>query len=436
MQVTIETTTDLERRMHVQLPAEAMSDKFDARVKETAKKIRLDGFRPGKVPASVVKQRFGAGIRAEILEDVVKDAYMAALNQENIKPASFPRFEDVKDDGDKIEFAALFEVFPEIKLGEFSAIQIEQLNPQVTDENVAKMIDSLRQQRATYSDVKRAAKLEDQVVIHFKGLLKGEAFDGGTADDQELVLGSGRMIPGFEDGIVGMKAGETKTIDVTFPEDYQNKELAGQEVQFEITVTAVKKPTLPKLDESFVQELGARAKDLDGFKSEVRANMEREAKQSANEKTKSALIDQLIANADFSVPAALIDDEIYRLQQEAVQQFGGSASGFDPAQLPKELFKDRAERRVRTGLIFSQITTQNNLQVTDEAVQAKLSEIASVYEDPESVMQFYQNNAEQLSQVRTLVLEESVVEFILSQAQVSSVDADYYQIVSHSGEQG
>lgn len=436
MQVTIETTTDLERRMHVQLPAEAINEKFDARVKETAKRIRLDGFRPGKVPASVVKQRFGAGIRAEVLEDVVKDAYMAALNQENIKPASFPRFEDVKDEGETIEFAALFEVFPEIKLGEFSAIQIEQLNPQVSDENVTKMIDSLRQQRTTYSDVKRAAKLEDQVVIDYKGLLNGEAFEGGTAEAQELVLGSGRMIPGFEDGIVGMKSGDQKTIDVTFPEDYQNKDLAGQAVQFEITVTAVKKPTLPKLDESFVQELGARAKDLDGFKSEVRANMEREAKQSAIEKTKSAMIDQLIAGADFSVPSALIDDEIYRLQQEAVQQFGGAASGFDPAQLPKELFKDRAERRVRTGLIFSQITTQNNLKVTDEAVQAKLAEIASVYEDPDSVIQFYQNNAEQLSQVRTLVLEETVVDFILSQAQVSSVDADYYQIMNRSGEQG
>lgn len=434
MQVTIETTTDLERRMTVQLPAFAINEKFNARLKETAKRIRLDGFRPGKVPASVVKQRFGDGIRAEVLEDVVKDAYVEALNQENIKPAGFPRFEAVKDEGDTIEFAALFEVFPEIEMIDFKTIAVEQTQAQVSDANVEQMIESLRQQRATYTEVARAAANDDQVIIDFKGLLHGEAFEGGTAEGQELVLGSGRMIPGFEEGIVGLSAGEQKTIDVTFPEDYQNKELAGQQVQFEITVNAVKEAQLPVLDDAFIEQLGARSKDLEAFQVEVRTNMEREAKQAANEKTKSALIDQLIAGTEFAVPAALIDDEIYRLQQEAVQQFGGSASGFDPAQLPKELFSERAERRVRTGLLFSQITTQNELKVSDEAVQAKLMEIASVYEDPASVIQFYQNNAEQLSQVRTLVLEESVVEFVLSQAQVSQVDADYYEIMNRSAD--
>lgn len=434
MQVTIETTTDLERRMTVQLPASAINDKFDARVKETAKRVRIDGFRPGKVPASVVRQRFGPSIRAEVMEDVVKDAYMDALNKENIKPASFPRFEDIKDEGEQIEFAALFEVFPDIELGDFTAIKVDQLNAQVSDENVEKMIESLRQQRATYSDVARAAQNDDQVVIDYKGLLKGEAFDGGTAEDQELLLGSGRMIPGFEEGIVGMEAEQSKTIDVTFPEDYQNKELAGQAVQFEITVKAVRAAELPELNESFVKELGARAQDVESFKAEVRSNMEREAKQAAAEKTKTAVIDQLISGSEFSVPAALLDDEIYRLQQEAVQQFGGASSGFDPAQLPKELFTERAERRVRTGLIFSQITSQHSLKVTDEAVEARLKEIASVYQDPESVIQFYQNNPEQLSQVRTLVLEESVVEHVLLQAQVSAHDADYYEVMKPSGE--
>jgi trigger factor len=435
MQVTVETTNHLERRMLVQLPATAVDEKFNARVKETAKRVRIDGFRPGKVPASVIRQRFGPSIRAEVLEDVIKDAYIEALNQENIKPAGYPRFEDVKDEGDSVEFAALFEVFPEITLGDFSSFKVEQVNPQVTSDNVEKMIESLRQQKASYSDTDRAAQTDDQVVIHFKGFLNGEAFEGGTAENQELVLGSGRMIPGFEDGILGMTAGEQKTITVTFPEDYQNKELAGQQVQFEIDVTAVKEPVLPVIDEAFIQELGARAKDVAGFKEEVQANMEREAKQAANEKTKTAVIDQLIATADFAVPSALIDDEIYRLQQEAVQQFGGASSGFDPSQLPKELFSERAERRVRTGLLFSQITTQNDLKITDEAVQARLKEIASVYQDPDSVIQFYQNNAEQLSQVRTLVLEDSVLEFILLQAQVSTKDADYFEIMDRSEEQ-
>jgi trigger factor len=242
------------------------------------------------------------------------------------------------------------------------------------------------------------------------------------------------MIPGFEDGIVGMSVGEQKTIDVTFPEDYQNKELAGQAVQFEIELKSVKESVLPELNESFIQELGARAKDLDSFKEEVKANMVREAKQAASERTKSAIIDQLIEGAQFAVPTALIDDEIYRLQQEAVQQVGGASSGVDPSQLPKELFSERAERRVRTGLIFSQITTQNSLQVTDAAVQARLADIASVYQDPNSVIEFYQNNPEQLSQVRTLVLEESVVEHVLAQAQVTTQDADYYEVMDRSGD--
>lgn len=434
MQVTIEATTDLERRMTVQLPDTVVNEKFDVRIKETAKRARIDGFRQGKVPASVVRQRFGPSIRAEVLEDVLKDAYMEALTQENVKPASFPRFEEVKDEGGQIEFSALFEVFPEIELGAFSVLEVAQLNPQISDANVEKMIDSLRQQRTQYSDVSRAAQVDDQVVVDYKGLLNNEPFEGGTAENQELVLGSHRMVPGFEEGIVGLEIGQSETIDVTFPEDYQNKDLAGQAVQFEILVKAVRVAELPELNEAFIKELGARAHDVDNFKLEVRANMEREAKQAAAEKTKTAIIDQLIAGANFSVPAALLEDEIYRLQQEAVQQFGGSTSGFDPTQLPKELFSERAERRVRTGLIFSQITTQQALNVSDEAVQARLTEIASVYQDPDSVVQFYQNNPEQLSQVRTLVLEESVVEHVLSQAQVTTQDVDYYMAMDRSAE--
>lgn len=434
MQVTIEATTDLERRMTVQLPDTVVNEKFDVRIKETAKRARIDGFRQGKVPASVVRQRFGPSIRAEVLEDVLKDAYMEALTQENVKPASFPRFEEVKDEGGQIEFSALFEVFPEIELGAFSVLEVAQLNPQISDANVEKMIDSLRQQRTQYSDVSRAAQVDDQVVVDYKGLLNNEPFEGGTAENQELVLGSHRMVPGFEEGIVGLEIGQSETIDVTFPEDYQNKDLAGQAVQFEILVKAVRVAELPELNEAFIKELGARAHDVDNFKLEVRANMEREAKQAAAENTKTAIIDQLIAGANFSVPAALLEDEIYRLQQEAVQQFGGSTSGFDPTQLPKELFSERAERRVRTGLIFSQITTQQALNVSDEAVQARLTEIASVYQDPDSVVQFYQNNPEQLSQVRTLVLEESVVEHVLSQAQVTTQDVDYYMAMDRSAE--
>ncbi len=429
MQVTVETTSGLERRMVVNVPADKVDTEVSKRVKDTAKRVRLDGFRPGKVPASIVRQRFGQSIRAEVLQEVLRDSYLEALQQEEITPAGYPRFEDVKDEGQgDVEFAAVFEVFPDISLGDFSKVKATRQQVEVTDDNVDRMIESLREQRAEYKPVERKAQDKDKVKIDFVGRIDGEEFDGGKAENQELVLGSGQMIPGFEDGLIGVTAGEETTVSVTFPEDYQNSDLAGKAAEFSVTVHEVLEPELPELDESFMQALGAQETSLDDFKAEVRRNMEREARQAAQRRIKNDLIDQLIELSEFDAPTALVDEEVQRLRQEAVQQFGGGEN-FDPNQLPRELFAEQAERRVRTGLIFSEIAKQYEVEADDETVRSRVEELASVYQDPQSVVQYYMNNQEQLAQVQSLVVEDGVVDRVLEDAEVTDVTVDYYEAV-------
>lgn len=428
MQVTVEATSGLERRMVINVPADKIDSEVDKRVKDTARRVRLDGFRPGKVPVSVVRQRFGQGIRAEVLQDVVRDSYVEALDKESIVPAGYPRFEDVKDEGGQVEFTAVFEVFPEVILGDFSALSVDVDEVDVTDENVDQMIDTLRKQRAEYKAVKRKSVKEDKVKIDFVGKVDGEVFEGGSAEGQELVLGSGSMIPGFEDGIIGMKAGEEKTIDVTFPEQYGNADLAGKAATFDIIVHEVLKPEMPELDEAFIKELGARETTIEGFRAEVKENMEREARQSLRNKSKSVVIDQLLANNSFDVPASMVDQEIDRLRQDAVQQFGGQAK-IDASQLPKELFQDQAVRRVKTGLIFSKIAEQFEIKADEAAVRKYIEDIAAVYQDPQSVIDYYYNNREQLAQVQSAVMEEAVIAAVLKDAAVKTSTVDYYAAV-------
>ncbi|MEX1058715.1 MAG: trigger factor, partial [Natronospirillum sp.] len=317
----------------------------------------------------------------------------------------------------------------DIELGDFAQVAVEKPAVEISEANIDTMIDNLRQQRAEYLDVERAAANDDKVIINFLGKIDGEAFEGGAAEDQELILGSGKMIPGFEDGVVGMKPDEEKVIDVTFPDDYQNKELAGKTAQFDIAVKKIQEPKLPEMDAEFIETLGARETTVEGFRTEVKENMAREARQAITSKVKNAMIDQLLESSTFEAPSAMVDQEIQRLRQEAVQQFGGAGQGFDPNQLPKELFTEQAERRVKTGLIFTEIAKKYEVKADDEAVRARVDELASVYQDPQSVVDYYYNNQEQLSQVQSLVMEDAVVERVLQDAKVTDAQVDYYKAV-------
>lgn len=437
MQVSVEATQGLERRLKVGVPANEVDNAVNQKLKETARRVRLDGFRPGKVPVSVVKQRFGDGIRAEVLQEVVRENYAKALSEEKLNPAGMPSIEFTQDKaGEDVEFVATFEVFPEVKLSEVDGYEFDKQSAEISDADIDTMLDNLRQQRAEYTPVERAAKEGDQVKIDFVGKVDGEAFEGGSAEGQTLVLGSGSMIPGFEAGIEGMKAGETKAVEVTFPEEYGNKELAGKPAVFDITVQEVAEAELPELNEEFFKAFGAEGTDLESFKVEVRNNMEREARNALQGKLKNEVIEKLLEDNPLDVPSALIDEEIGRLQQQAVQQFGGGAQ-MDPSSLPKELFQDQAERRVKIGLLMNELINSAELKADDDAVRAYIEDQASVYQDPQQVIDYYYSNQELMNQVRAVVVENAAIDYILSKSKVTESTVSYEDAVkSKSGEQG
>jgi trigger factor len=427
MQVSVETTSNIERRMTIGVPAQEIDQAVQKRLQETARTVRLNGFRPGKVPVSVVKRRFGDSIRQEVVGEVMRDSYIKALQEQDINPAGWPKFEPkVMEEGKDLEFIATFEVLPEIELGDLSAISIEKPVSEVTDKDIDTMIDNLRRQQATMKEVKRKCKNKDVVTIDFKGFIDGEAFEGGSAEGHRLTLGSGQMIPGFAKGIVGAKAGEEIEIEVTFPEDYHNEELAGKPAKFQITVHKVEEPQLPELDADFFQRFGIDAEDEAAFREEVKKNMERELKQAVSNKVKNDVIDGLLDVTELEVPAALVDQEIDRLRQDAAQRFGGQV---DFQQLPKEIFEDQAKRRVKTGLLFQEVVKKNDLKADPAKVEEKIQEIASTYEQPEEVVAHFNNNPDQKSQIEAAVLEDAVVECVLAQAKVKETKMKYEDAV-------
>ncbi|OEY67166.1 trigger factor [Marinobacter sp. X15-166B] len=422
MQVSVETTSNIERRMTIGVPAQEVDAAVQKRLQDTARTVRLNGFRPGKVPMSVVKRRFGASVRQEIVGEVMRDNYIKALEEQDISPAGWPQFEPkTMEEGKDLEFVAIFEVMPEIVIGDLSAVSVDKPVAEVTDKDIDTMIDNLRRQQATMKSVKRKSKNKDVVVIDFKGFIDGEEFEGGAAEGHRLTLGSGQMIPGFEKAIVGAKAGEELEIDVTFPEDYQNEDLAGKPAKFEIKVHEVEEPQLPELDEELFKKFGIEADSEEAFRAEVQKNMVRELKQAVSTKVKTDVVDGLLETTELDIPQALIDQEIDRLRQDAVQRFGGQV---DFQQLPKEIFQDQATRRVKTGLLFQEIVKQNDLKAEPAQVEEKIQEIASTYEQPEEVIAHF-SNPEQRSQIESTVLEDAVVDHVLAQAKVTETKMKY-----------
>jgi len=429
MQVSVETTSSIERRMTIGVPAEQVESEVQKRLQETAKSVKINGFRPGKVPFNVVKKRYGAGVRQEVVGEIMRNAYVEALAKEEINPAGYPKFEAKSiEDGKDLEFVAVFEVNPEIELADMSGISVEREKAEIKKTDVNTMIDVLRRQHATPKSVKRKAKKKDILTVDFKGTVDGEEFEGGSAEDSKITLGSGQMIPGFEDGLIGSKPGEELTLDVTFPEDYQNTELAGKAAQFAVTVKANEEQVLPEMNQEFFSKYGIEDADEEKFTAEILKNMERELAQAVNNKVKQQIIDQLVKANEFEVPGTMIDQEIDRMREDAVRQFGGGAE-MKAENLPAELFKDQAGKRVRTGLVFSAIVKTNELKVDADQVNDKITQIASTYQDPEQVVEWYKGNQEQMAQVESVVLEDQVVELVLSKATVKDKKVSYEDAV-------
>ncbi|ARR49815.1 trigger factor [Photobacterium damselae subsp. damselae] len=429
MQVTVETTEGLERQLTITVPAANIEDAVTAELKKIAKNRRFDGFRPGKAPLKMVAKMFGASVRQDILGEVMQRHFIEAIVKEQINPAGAPTFTPVEmAEGQDLVFKATFEVFPEIALQGLDKVVVEKPVVEVTEADVDNMIETLRKQQATWTEVDAPAVADSRVTIDFEGTIDGEAFDGGKAEGFALAMGQGRMIPGFEDGIVGKKAGEEFNIEVTFPEEYHAENLKGKAAVFAIKLSKVEAQELPELTEEFVAKFGIENGSVDALKAEVRKNMERELKQAVKGRIKEQAINGLIEQNDIAVPAALIDQEINVLRQQAAQRFGGNAQNMP--ELPRELFEEQAKRRVVVGLLLGEVIKSEELKADEERVKAIIAEMASAYEDPTEVVAYYEGNEQLMNNMRNIALEEQAIDAIVAKAQVSDKEVSFNDLMN------
>lgn len=431
MQVSIETTTGLERRMTIGVPAAEVENAVAARLNEAARTVKINGFRKGKIPLKVIKNRFGKGVRQEVLGEIMSRSYYAAVTGQKLKPAGQPKIEPKSlDEGKDIEFVATFEVYPEVTLSDFGKIKAEKLVAAVTDKDIDTMIENLRQQRQEWEEVKRQARKDDMVNIDYEGTIDGEVFDGGKGSNTNLVLGSDRMIKGFETGLLKAKAGDDVSLALTFPEQYRNQDLAGKPVVFKVTVNKVSAPKLPELNDEFFAAFGVDEGGEAGFRKEVAANMERELKKASKNRLKTSVMDVLLEQNTVDVPSALVGSEIDVLRQQALQQFGQGAQNLDPSLLPDELFREQAEKRVKLGLILGEVIKQKGLRADAARVREAIEDIAATYETPEEVVNYYYSNKEQLDTVESAVLEDQVFDLIAEQAQIKERKVSYQELTN------
>ncbi|AYA65126.1 trigger factor [Alteromonas sp. RKMC-009] len=431
MQVSVETTQGLERRLTITVPADSVDSAVKARLQQLSKTQRINGFRPGKVPVSVIQKRFGAAVRQEVAGDVMQQNFYQAIVQEKINPAGMPSFELVKDEnGQDLEFVAAFEVYPEVEVQGVADIEIEKPVVEISDADLDNMMETLQKQHATWKEVKRKAKKDDRVVIDFVGKIDGEEFEGGKAEDFTLELGQGRMIPGFEEPLVGAKKDEEVTVEVTFPEDYHAENLKGKAAVFDVTVKKVEGKQLPDVDDEFAKLFGVEEGGVDALKAEVRKNMERELTQTLKTTVKEDVISKLIEKNEFDVPKALIDQEVNALREQAKQRFSQQAGGQNMPELPAELFTDNAIRRVRIGLLLGEIIKQNELKADDEKVMQLIETSASAYEDPQEVVDYYKANEELMNQMRNVALEEQAIDWVLENAKTQEVTKAFDEVMN------
>ncbi|USZ14028.1 trigger factor [Moraxella sp. FZFQ2102] len=439
LQVSVNVISDKETQLTVKVPVGNIQNKVESRIRSVAKTAKIDGFRKGKVPVSHIRAQYGAGIQQEVINDVIRDTVFEALAAEKVRVVGVPNIDDVKLENDFLVYQATVETFPEVEVKGLGEIEVERQVASVSDEDVDVMIESLQKQRQTFETKDGAIEDGDQATFDFSGSIDGEKFEGGSAENYNLVIGSGRMIPGFEDGMKGMKAGEEKTITVTFPADYQAEHLAGKEAQFVITVKEVKAATLPELNDEFFALFGVTEGGLDKLKADVRKNMEREVKHAARNQVKQAAFDALLEKNEFDVPKAMLDQEIDRQRQMMLnrfaQQFGANPATFDANMLPNELFEDQALRSVRLGVLVSQIIEAQKLEVDQERVSAFIAEAAENYEDPQEVIDYYTNDKQQRAQVESVVLEDQVVDYLLGQAKVTDKEVKYQELLAAAQQQ-
>ncbi|WP_462056324.1 trigger factor [Vibrio cholerae] len=429
MQVTVETLEGLQRRLNITVPAANIEDAVAAELRNIAKNRRFDGFRKGKVPMKMVAKMYGKAVRQDVLGEVMQRHFIEAIVKEKINPAGAPTFAPVEiGEGKDLVFTATFEVYPEVELKGLENIAVEKPAAEVTDADVAEMLETLRKQQATWKEVDEAAENGKRVSIDFVGSIDGVEFEGGKAENFPLEMGAGRMIPGFEDGIVGKTKGMEFVIDVTFPEDYHAENLKGKAAKFGIKVNKVEARELPELNDEFVARFGVAEGGVDALKAEVRKNMERELKQAIKARIKEQAIEGLVKENEIQVPSALIDQEINVLRQQAAQRFGGNVEA--AAQLPRELFEEQAKRRVVVGLLLGEVIRTHELKADEEKVKALITEMATAYEDPSEVVSYYEQNQQLMNNMRNVALEEQAVDAIIAKAKVTEKAISFSELMN------
>ncbi|BDI05400.1 trigger factor [Sphaerotilus microaerophilus] len=422
MAVTVETLEKLERRITLTLSAEDIRKEVENRLKRLARTVKADGFRPGKVPMGVVTQRYGYSVQYEVVNDKVGQAFTQAANEAELRVAGMPRISEKEGAAEgEVAFDAVFEVYPEVVVGDLAEVEVERVTSEVTDAAIDRTLDILRKQRRSFADraADEVATDDDRVTIDFEGKIDGEPFAGGKAEGFQFILGEGRMLEQFEKAVRGMKAGESKTFPLAFPEDYHGKDVAGKEADFLVTLTKIEAQQLPAVDAEFAQSLGIADATVEGLRADIKKNLEREVKFRVAARNKQAVMAALEKATSFDLPKALVDNELERLvagAREDLKQRG--IKDADKAPIPTEVFQPQAERRVRLGLTVAEVVRANNLSATVEQIKAHVDELAQSYEKPEDVVRWYFGDQQRLAEVEAVVIEANVAEFVLGRAKV------------------
>jgi trigger factor len=423
MAVTVETLEKLERKITLTLPVAVIQSEVGARLKKLARTVKMDGFRPGKVPMNVVAQRYGYSVQYEVMNDKVGEAFAVVANEANLRVAGMPRITESAESTDGLmTFDAVFEVYPEVKIGELSTAEVEKVSAEVSDAAIDKTLDILRKQRRTFAmrAADAAAQDGDRVTVDFEGKMDGEPFDGGKAEGFQFLVGEGQMLKEFEDAVRGMKTGESKTFPLAFPEDYHGKDVAGKTADFLVTVNKIEAAHLPEVDGAFAQSLGIADGTVDSLRADIRKNLEREVKYRLQARNKSAVMDALVAHAELDLPKASVQAEVDRLKEGAradLKQRG--IKDADKAPIPDDIFIPQAERRVRLGLVVAELVRAHHLQAQPEQVRAHIEELAASYERPTDVLRWYTSDPQRWAEVEAVVLENNVTEFVLAQVKVT-----------------
>jgi trigger factor len=438
MQVSLSTTAGLERRLEVAVPAQRVSGEIDQRLKNIARSARFKGFRPGKAPFSVVRQQYGSQVQSEVVTDLLRESFAAAVDQEKLRPATDPRIESVAaEPGADLRYVALFEVLPEFTVQPVESMQLERPEAAVTEADVDAMLETMRRQRPAFTAVEREARDTDRVTVDFEGRIDGETFQGGSANDAAFVLGAGRMLQEFEAGARGARAGEARTVTVNFPADYGSPDVAGKTALFAVTVKSVEEQSLPVVDDEFCRAFGVSEGGVDALRMEVRNSMEREMAEAIRNRLRVQIMDSLYRDNRIELPRGMVEEQIQSLQQDMVRRMGAQGMAQAAGQLPaRESLEEPARRRVALGLIVGDLIRGQGLKVERERVNARLAELASSYPNADEVRRQYLQNADAMRQIESAALEDQLIEWIVSRAKVAAKPSSFAELTGFSQNAG